>query len=166
MRHLTFLLIVTITLVGPANLFAQTEQAAPAKQPAQSKEATHVTTPTNSAATNQPPRADDFYRFVSNQRWGAHLQVRMKSKALFHGTRAEVNPGYFVLLHRGKSIFIAYKDIASIKTGRTFWEQAGRVAMWPLKGALNVTIISVYYCAYGVAALIYKITGKDMVGDR
>src|SRR5689334_2193888 len=106
MRHLTFLLVIAVSFVAPANLLAQAERAAQAGQPAQSKDAPQVSpTPTsaNSAAANQTPRDEDFYRFVSNQRWGTHLQVRMKSRTLFHGTRAEVNPGYFVLMHRGRS---------------------------------------------------------------
>jgi hypothetical protein len=166
MRRLTFLLVITIPLVAPANLFAQAGRAAQASKPAQSNDATPVITPTNNTATNQRPRADDFYQFVSNQRWGAYLQVRMKSKTLFHGTRAEVNRGYFVLMHRGRTIFIAYKDIASIETGRTFWQQVGRVAMWPLKGAMYAVIIPAGLCVLGFHVLKARIQGKDPWGDK
>ena len=169
MRHLTFLLVVTVSLVAPANLFAQAERAAPAPQPAQSNEATPIklpAAPVSKAATNQTPRADDFYRFVSNQRWQTYLQVRMKSGTLFHGTRAEVNPGYFVLMHRGRTIFIVYKDVASIKTGKTFWQQVGTVAMWPLKGAAYAVIIPVGLCVLGFHVLKAKIQGKDPWNDK
>jgi hypothetical protein len=168
MRHLTFLLIAIIALVAPANLFAQAGRAAQASKPAQTDKATPISppvAPVSQITTNQP-RADDFYKFVSSQRWGTYLQVRMKSKTLFHGTRAEVNPGYFVLMHRGRTLFIAYKDIASIKTGRTFWQQAGRVVMWPLKGAMYAVIIPVGLGILGFHVLKAKIQGKDPWEDK
>ena len=165
MRHLTFLLIAIVSLVAPANLFAQSERPAQASKPAQSNEATQVSpsaTPTNNAAgTTQTRQAYDFFKFVSNQRPGTYLRVRMKSTARFQGERAEAGPTQFVLIHRGQLVFIPYKDVASIKVGKTFWQQVGRVAMWPIQGAKYAVIIPYYLCAFGVVVLIDKIRGRD-----
>jgi hypothetical protein len=85
----------------------------------------------------------------------------MKSKTLFHGKRAEVAPNYFVLMHGGKTIFIPYKNVASIKVGKTFWQKVGTVAMWPVEGAMYAVIIPVGVCVLAVSTWIDEIRGKD-----
>jgi hypothetical protein len=163
MRHLTFLLMLIIALLGPARLFAQTEGARQAGKPAQMKKTALANQAGNQVPNNQITRADNpHFRFVSNQRWGQHLRVRLNNKQEINGELREKQSDHFVLLRKGKPVIIAYADIASVKTGRPFWQQAGVVTMIPLKGAMYAVIIPVGLCVLGINVLIAKIRGREL----
>ncbi|MEN3334088.1 MAG: hypothetical protein V7641_3453 [Blastocatellia bacterium] len=161
MRHLTSLLMIIIALLAPARLFAQTEGARQAGKPAQMKKAALANQSVQS--DNQITRADNpHFRFVSNQRWGQHLRIRLNNKQEINGELREKQGDHFVLLRKGKPVIIAYADIASVKTGRPFWQQVGVVTMIPLKGAMYAVIIPVGLCVLGINVLIAKIRGREL----
>jgi hypothetical protein len=166
MRHLTCLLIAAIALLAPARLFAQTEGARQAEKPAQIKSAAQADKPVQSnnyVPANQAAQTDDsHFRFVSTLRWGRDLQVHLNNRQKIAGKLGEKGRDYFVLMRKGKAIIIDYADVASVKTGKPFWQQVGSIVLIPLKGAMYAVIIPVGLCVIGVSVLMAKIQGKEL----
>jgi hypothetical protein len=155
MRYWIFLGIVTVALLGPANLYAQVERAAQTGTPAPTK-------PTEKATPCPPSgkeRATPVTRSVLDLSYkpGQSLIVRMNNQRERVGKLSEIQSDYLLLTSSKGTEKIAYIDVAAVREWSLRW-RIGKILMIPIKAPVYGAVYGGFYTLVGIAYFVDWIT--------